>query len=160
MARIRVFANLLEASIVGPYVKCLHGCFSAKKITWMSDIGNAIESQRSIENAASVAESRWLTINEAAHFLREKKISPVHLTQVCLDRIQRLNPKLNAFITVTADSALAQAHEAEAEIQEGRWRGPLHGIPIAIKDLFDTAGVRTTSASGLQRDRVPTEDSE
>jgi len=126
----------------------------------MSDIGNAIESQRSIENAASVAESRWLTINEAAHFLREKKISPVHLTQVCLDRIQRLNPKLNAFITVTADSALAQAHEAEAEIQEGRWRGPLHGIPIAIKDLFETAGVRTTSASGLLRDRVPTEDSE
>ncbi|HET9837662.1 MAG TPA: amidase, partial [Candidatus Angelobacter sp.] len=88
------------------------------------------------------------------------KISPVELTQLCLKRIEQLNPKLNAFISVTADSALQQAREAEAEIQRGHWRGPLHGIPIALKDLFDTAGVRTTAASGVFKDRIPTEDSE
>src|SRR5262249_52660916 len=71
-----------------------------------------------------------------------------------------LNSKLNAFITVTADSALAEARAAEADIQRGRWKGPLHGIPIALKDLVDTAGVRTTAASGVFKDRVPTEDAE
>lgn len=109
---------------------------------------------------ASLAEVCWLSINEVSKLLRESKISPVHLTEVCLDRIERLNPELNAFITVTADSALARAREAEIEIKKGHWRGPLHGVPIALKDLFDTAGVRTTAASGLLRDRVPAEDSE
>ena len=108
----------------------------------------------------SFSESSWLSISEASCLLRDGKISPVQLTQVCLGRIERLNPKLNAFITVTADSALGQAHEEENEIRKGQWRGPLHGIPIALKDLFDTAGVRTTAASGLLKDRVPAEDSE
>jgi aspartyl-tRNA(Asn)/glutamyl-tRNA(Gln) amidotransferase subunit A len=107
-----------------------------------------------------MADLHWLTIDEASHLLRGRKISPVELTQVCLDRIQRFNPRLNAFITVTADAALAQAREAEAQIQKGQWRGPLHGIPLALKDIFDTAGVRTTAASALFQDRVPTEDSE
>jgi aspartyl-tRNA(Asn)/glutamyl-tRNA(Gln) amidotransferase subunit A len=92
--------------------------------------------------------------------VRSKKVSPVELTRECLSRIEQLNPKLNAFITVTADSALAQARQAEAEIQHDRWKGPLHGIPIALKDLVDTAGVRTTAASGLFKDRVPTQDAE
>jgi len=92
--------------------------------------------------------------------VRGRKISPVELTKACLARIQQLNPKLNCFITVTADSALAQAHTAEEEIQHGKWRGPLHGIPIALKDLFDTAGVRTTAASALFKDRVPLGDAE
>ncbi len=87
-------------------------------------------------------------------------MSPVELTRECLSRIERLNPKLNAFITVTADSALTEARQAEAEIQRDRWRGPLHGIPIALKDLIDTAGVRTTAASGLFKDRIPTKDAE
>jgi aspartyl-tRNA(Asn)/glutamyl-tRNA(Gln) amidotransferase subunit A len=82
------------------------------------------------------------------------------MTHECLSRIEQLNPKLNAFITVTADSALAEARQAEEEIQHGRWRGPLHGIPIALKDLVDTAGVRITAASGLFKDRVPTQDAE
>jgi aspartyl-tRNA(Asn)/glutamyl-tRNA(Gln) amidotransferase subunit A len=77
-----------------------------------------------------------------------------------LSRIERLNPKLNAFITITADSALAQAREAEKEIQQGRWSGPLHGIPIALKDLVDTAGVRTTAASAVFKDRIPAQDAE
>jgi aspartyl-tRNA(Asn)/glutamyl-tRNA(Gln) amidotransferase subunit A len=101
-----------------------------------------------------------LGLSEASQLVRSKKVSPVELTHECLSRIKQLNPKLNAFITVTADSALAEAREAEAEIQHGHWRGPLHGIPIALKDNVDTAGVRTTAASGLFKDRIPTQDAE
>jgi len=101
-----------------------------------------------------------LGLSEASELVRNKKVSPVELTHECLSRIERLNPKLNAFITVTADSALAEARHAEAEIQHDGWRGPLHGIPIALKDLVDTAGVRTTAASGVFTDRVPIEDAE
>ena len=101
-----------------------------------------------------------LTLSEASQLVRSKNVSPVELTHECLIRIERLNPKLNAFITVTADSAVAEAREAEAEVQHDGWRGPLHGIPIALKDLIDTAGVHTTAASGVFKDRVPTEDAE
>ncbi len=104
--------------------------------------------------------SKVTSLNDASRLVRSKKVSPVELTQECLRRIEQLNPKLNAFITVTAASALVEARTAEAEIQRGRWKGPLHGIPIALKDLVDTAGVRTTAASGLFRDRVPTQDAE
>jgi aspartyl-tRNA(Asn)/glutamyl-tRNA(Gln) amidotransferase subunit A len=99
-----------------------------------------------------------ISISEAAELLRRKEISPVDLATACLDRIERLNPVLNAFITVTQEAALAQARVAEDEIQRGQWRGPLHGIPIGLKDLIDTAGVRTTCGSALFADRVPTED--
>jgi len=92
--------------------------------------------------------------------VRRKSVSPVELTEACLARIERLNPSLNVFITVTADEALREAREAESEIGKGRWKGPLHGIPIALKDLIDTAGVKTTAASGIFKDRVPTEDAE
>src|ERR1022692_1958462 len=100
------------------------------------------------------------TIVEFAPRLRRKEISPVEVTRACLDRIEKLNPVLNAFITVTAESALEEARAAEIEISRGEWRGPLHGIPIALKDLIDTAGTRTTAASALYKDRVPTEDAE
>jgi aspartyl-tRNA(Asn)/glutamyl-tRNA(Gln) amidotransferase subunit A len=100
------------------------------------------------------------TILELAPLLRRKEISPLELTQACLDRIEKLNPALNAFITVPADSALAAARAAETEIARGDWRGPLHGIPIALKDLIDTAGVRTTAATERYKDRIPTEDAE
>jgi aspartyl-tRNA(Asn)/glutamyl-tRNA(Gln) amidotransferase subunit A len=100
------------------------------------------------------------TILELAPLLRRKKISPVELTQDCLARIEKQNPTLNAFITVTPDSALAAARAAEAEITRGDWRGPLHGIPIALKDLIDTSGVRTTAGSKRHRDRIPTDDAE
>jgi aspartyl-tRNA(Asn)/glutamyl-tRNA(Gln) amidotransferase subunit A len=98
------------------------------------------------------------TIVELAPRLRRKEVSPVELTRACLDRIEKLNPALNAFITVTAESALAEARAAEVEISRGEGRGPLHGIPIALKDLIDTAGTRTTAASGLFQHRVPAED--
>jgi len=101
-----------------------------------------------------------LTIRELADAYRRKEISPVEITRSCLERIEKRNPPLNAFITVTGESALAEARAAEAEILRGAWRGPLHGVPIAIKDLIDTAGVRTTAGSALYKDRVPTEDAE
>ena len=105
-------------------------------------------------------EERQETIANLAPRLRQKEISPVELTRDCLNRIEALNPALNAFITVTADSAIKEARAAEAEICRGEWRGPLHGIPIALKDILDTAGVRTTAASGLYQNRVPDEDAE
>jgi aspartyl-tRNA(Asn)/glutamyl-tRNA(Gln) amidotransferase subunit A len=100
------------------------------------------------------------TISDLAPRLRRREISPVEITRDYLGRIEKLNPGLNAFITVTAESALAEARAAEAEIARGEWRGPLHGIPISLKDLIDTAGVRTTSASALHENRVPSEDAE
>jgi aspartyl-tRNA(Asn)/glutamyl-tRNA(Gln) amidotransferase subunit A len=98
------------------------------------------------------------TITETSDLLRRKEISPVELTRSCLSRIEQLNPTLNAFITIMQESALAEARAAEKEIFAGNWRGPLHGIPIGLKDLFDTAGVKTTCGSGLFADRVPAED--
>jgi aspartyl-tRNA(Asn)/glutamyl-tRNA(Gln) amidotransferase subunit A len=100
------------------------------------------------------------TIAEASGQIWRREVSPVDLVRECLDAIERLNPSLNAFITVTAETALAEARQAEAEIQSGHWRGPLHGIPIGLKDLIDTAGVRTTAASAVFRDRVPSEDAD
>jgi aspartyl-tRNA(Asn)/glutamyl-tRNA(Gln) amidotransferase subunit A len=109
---------------------------------------------------AQVSRLTGLSLMEASELLRARKVSPVELTEACLRRIEALNPRLNAFITVTAEQALAQAREAEADLQRGRAKGPLHGIPLALKDLVDTAGVRTTAASALFKDRVPTHDAE
>ena len=100
------------------------------------------------------------TISELSEAIRRRSISPVEVTRDCLARIEKLNPSLNGFITVTTEAALAQARAAEEEVQHGKWRGPLHGIPIGLKDLIDTAGVRTTAASALFKDRVPVEDAE
>jgi aspartyl-tRNA(Asn)/glutamyl-tRNA(Gln) amidotransferase subunit A len=101
-----------------------------------------------------------LGLAEVSELVRAKKLSPVELTEACLAWIEAFNPELNAFITVTAEMALAQARAAEAEIQCGAWRGPLHGIPLALKDLIDVAGVPTTAASALFENRVPTDDAE
>src|SRR5687767_8083815 len=96
-----------------------------------------------------------LTLTDAVSAIQSGAISPVELTDACLDRIARLNPRLNAFITLTAETARAEAMAAE----DGSGpTGPLHGVPIALKDLFDTAGVRTTGASKILADRVPKED--
>jgi aspartyl-tRNA(Asn)/glutamyl-tRNA(Gln) amidotransferase subunit A len=100
------------------------------------------------------------SIVETGELLRKGKLSPVELTKNCLVQIEKLNPTLNAFVTVTAELALTQARAAEAEILSGHCRGPLHGIPLALKDLIDTAGIRTTAASALFKDRVPTDDAE
>jgi aspartyl-tRNA(Asn)/glutamyl-tRNA(Gln) amidotransferase subunit A len=100
------------------------------------------------------------SIVETSELLRKRELSPVELTKECLAQIEKLNPTLNAFITVTADLALEQARAAEDEIIRGHWRGPLHGIPLALKDIIDTAGVRTTAASAVFKDRIPAEDAE
>ena len=101
-----------------------------------------------------------LSILELSESIRRRKVSPVELTRECLARIEKFNPLLNAFVTVTAESALAQARAAEDEIQHGKWRGPLHGIPVGLKDLIDLAGVPTTAASALFKEHVPSEDAE
>ena len=100
----------------------------------------------------------YLSIAEASVLVKSKRLSPVELVRACLNRIERFNPRLNAFITLTAASALADARLAESDIQKGRWRGPLHGIPVALKDLIDTAGVLTTAGSAVFKDRIPTDD--
>lgn len=100
------------------------------------------------------------TIRSLCHGIRAREISPAELTRDCLARIERLNPKLNAFITVLADSALDQARRAEQEIFRGKYRGPLHGIPIGLKDIIDTADAKTTAGSALFKNRIPAEDAE
>jgi aspartyl-tRNA(Asn)/glutamyl-tRNA(Gln) amidotransferase subunit A len=90
--------------------------------------------------------------------VRMQEVSPVEVVIACLHRIEQLNPKLNAFITVLADQALEQARVAEAEIKAARWRGPLHGVPVGIKDFYDTAGIKTTAAFERFKDRVPGKD--
>lgn len=98
------------------------------------------------------------TIAEAGQALRARRVSSVELTKECLGQIAKLNSILNAFITVTADSALAEAEKLDRELAGGVDRGPLHGIPIAHKDLMWTKGVRTTSGSKIYADFVPDRD--
>ena len=107
---------------------------------------------------ASGEEVHYAKINEISERIRERKVSPGEVVKASLERIEKLDPKLNAFITVLADEALEQAKAAEAEIKAGDWRGPLHGIPVGIKDFYDTAGIKTTAAFELFKDRVPAKD--
>lgn len=90
-----------------------------------------------------------------AQQIRSRKLSPVEVVQSFLDRIDRVNPRLNAFITILCEDALAQAREAEREIRQGKYRGPLHGIPFAPKDIYATKGVHTTSGSRFFERHVP-----
>jgi aspartyl-tRNA(Asn)/glutamyl-tRNA(Gln) amidotransferase subunit A len=101
-----------------------------------------------------------LTARKAGDLLKRRAASSLELTQACLTRIELYNPALNAFITVTGEQALTAARAMDEESRRGNWRGPLHGIPIAVKDNIDTAGVRTTAASELFKDRVPSQDAE
>ena len=96
---------------------------------------------------------------ELAAQLREKKVSPVELTEHYLRRIEDLNPKLNAFLTVAGDQAMAAAKSAEKELMDGQDHGPLHGVPISVKDLEMTSGIRSTLGSLIYKDHVPSHDS-
>jgi hypothetical protein len=98
------------------------------------------------------------TVAEAAELVRTRKLSPVELAQTYLDRIADLDPQLNAFITVTAELALGQALAAEREIAGGNYRGPLHGIPFGLNDIYSTRGILTSACSRVCADNVPTED--
>jgi aspartyl-tRNA(Asn)/glutamyl-tRNA(Gln) amidotransferase subunit A len=97
----------------------------------------------------------YSSISELGQMYRSKILSPVEATRAVLERIHRLDGRLNAFITVLDEQAMAQARQAEAELSAGRDRGPLHGIPVSLKDLIDTAGIRTTAGSRIWRDRLP-----
>lgn len=107
---------------------------------------------------ADVADLTSLSLTEAAAKVRSGALTATQLTEAILARIATYDPKLDAFITVMKNSALAQARQLDAEQKAGQLRGPLHGVPIAIKDIIDTAGTRTTGGSALFEDRVPEQD--
>ena len=104
---------------------------------------------------AQPTELTSLSLAEASNMIRRRALSPVELTQAYLDRIELLQPLVNAYNTVTPEVALTQALILEQELMRGTWRGPLHGIPIGLKDNIDTAGILTTASSTLLKDRVP-----
>lgn len=99
-----------------------------------------------------------LSLAELARHIRSKQLSPVELAGSLISRIRSLDPQVNAFITLTADRAMAQARKAEAEIAGGGWRGPMHGMPFALKDIFETAGILTSGHSRICIDHVPARD--
>jgi aspartyl-tRNA(Asn)/glutamyl-tRNA(Gln) amidotransferase subunit A len=101
-----------------------------------------------------------LTITEAAARIERRDLSPVELTRAYLARIEHVDGQLNSFLTLDADQALRAAEIAETEIAGGTYRGPLHGMPLALKDLYDTAGLRTTAGSRFDADRLPERDAE
>jgi aspartyl-tRNA(Asn)/glutamyl-tRNA(Gln) amidotransferase subunit A len=108
--------------------------------------------------AARARKALDLPVLECAREMRAEKLSPVALAEAALERIERLAPGLGCFVTVTPDRALRDAHAAEADLDAGRDRGPLHGIPFGLKDNVDTAGIRTTWGTDLYADRVPERD--
>lgn len=100
-----------------------------------------------------------LDIAAVAHDISTRSLSPVALTEMVLDRIARIDPKLLSYVTVLKDDAISSARLAEKEIADGNYRGALHGVPIAIKDIYDTKGVRTTACSKVRENYIPAEDS-
>ena len=106
----------------------------------------------------SIDRLEYAPLKDLAKLIKAQKLSPVEVVGTGLQRIEDLNSELNAFITVLSDEAREQAQEAEAEIRAGKWRGPLHGIPVGIKDFYDTAGIKTTAGFEHFKDRVPAQD--
>jgi aspartyl-tRNA(Asn)/glutamyl-tRNA(Gln) amidotransferase subunit A len=127
--------------------------------TWLASAA-AIAAEIGIQPARAASDPLDWSLTEAASALAKRTVSSEELTKLCLERISKLNKALNAFITLNADSALRQAQECDRQRRAGREAGRLCGIPIALKDNIDTAGVRTTAAAGVFRDRIPTEDAE
>ena len=100
----------------------------------------------------------FLSAAELAGLIESRQVSPVTAAEAYLERIAAVDGRLRSYITVTGELALAAARRAEAEIAAGQYRGPLHGLPVAVKDQFHTAGIRTTGGSAILRDFVPAED--
>ena len=114
--------------------------------------------QRGDSNRFQTSALHYASFLDIADQIRRRKLSPVEVTKAQLERIDSLEPKLKAYITILAESALARAREAEREIQAGKYRGPLHGIQIAVKDLYFTSGLATKGGSGALADHVPSYD--
>src|ERR1700722_7139751 len=131
---------------------------SSRRGFMAAGLGAAAASQFALADTAS--DLTALTLKQASERIRSKKVSPVELTEACLERIKTYNPKIDAWITVMRDSALAQAKVLEKEQAAGHFRGPLHGIPIGLKDNIDSAGVRTTAGSKTLAGNIPVEDAE
>ena len=100
----------------------------------------------------------FLPATELSVLIKSREVSPVQAAQAYLDRIGQVDEKLNSYITVCRDEALAEARQAEQEISAGNYRGPMHGLPVAVKDQFYTKGIRTTGGSNILKDLVPDED--
>jgi aspartyl-tRNA(Asn)/glutamyl-tRNA(Gln) amidotransferase subunit A len=100
----------------------------------------------------------FLSATELSALIQTRDVSPVEATRAYLERIEQIDSQLNSYITICADEALAQARHAEQEIAAGRYAGPMHGIPVAVKDQFHTRGIRTTNGSTIHRDFIPEED--
>ena len=137
---------------------------SRRKFAYLAGAAAASHSIHAYAGPASSASAQnspeltSLSLAEAATKLRRREVTSLELTDACLDRIALYNPKVDAFITVLGEQARAQARQLDAELSAGKARSPLHGIPLAIKDNIDTAGVRTTGGSALFADRVPITD--
>src|SRR5689334_12181226 len=114
------------------------------------------ESLNGVPQSMSV---HFRTISDLARALRTREISSETATLECLGRIAERNPSINAYIAVLADQALAQARQADAELADGRDRGPLHGVPISLKDIIDLEGVPTTAASTVRNGHIAARDS-
>jgi aspartyl-tRNA(Asn)/glutamyl-tRNA(Gln) amidotransferase subunit A len=110
------------------------------------------------QRASGADDLTSLSIAEAGRRIAARQLTSLDLTRAYLERIERLNPTVNAYITVTADAALEQARALDEELTDGRNRGPLHGIPLGLKDNIDTAHIRTTAASAVYAERIPAED--
>ena len=104
------------------------------------------------------ADIPFLSATQLAQLIRSKEVSPVEATQAYLDRIEAVDGQLNAYITVCGEEALSKARQAEREIADGNYRGPMHGIPVAVKDQFYTQGILTTNGSSIHRDFIPDHD--
>ena len=123
-----------------------------------SDPSHPGHGEPSVPRSASVEELCFLPATELVAMLRSKKVSAREVMRAHLSQIERVNPKVNAIVTLVADRAMADADKADEAIARGRPLGPLHGLPVAHKDLVDTAGIRTTRGSPFYRDHVPTND--
>ncbi len=106
----------------------------------------------------AITDTRFLSLAAVSKLIKQREVSPVELTEACLDRIDLLNGRISAFITVAREQAMATAEQAAEEIVGGSDRGALHGVPIALKDLYATKGIRTTANSDLLADWIPDED--
>src|SRR6185436_14726882 len=149
----------MQSGLVGEQTRV--SCRSSSRLRGASSssLGNAPSEQTQSERSRILmTDHRYSSIAEVSSAVRQSRVTSVALVQACLERIQELQPKLDAFITVLAKEALQDAKRAEQEIKAGDWKGPLHGIPVGIKDFFDTAGIKTTAASARFQNRVPNKD--